>query len=254
MGAHRQSVARHAHHFGLSPREGLHECLSPSAQISQTLPGFEFPRRALPEHFHHVGPLRSIEEVSRPLTIQPVPGRPLVFASLGTLQGHRFGLFKRIAQACARLDVQLLLAHCGGLNAEQEDQLRRAGASWVTDFAPQQAVFHHASALITHGGMNTVMDAIASHTPMLVTPIAFDQAGVAARVEHAGIGLKASARFAGPGTLCEGLERLLQGSEFSAGLERLREQALTAGGTRAAADIVEQALRTGRPVPAENAA
>lgn len=254
MGSHRQTVARHAQRFGLSPREGLHECLSPSAQISQTLPGFDFPRRALPKHFHHVGPLRSVKEVSRPLIIQPDPGRPLVFASLGTLLGHRFGLFKRIARACAGLDVQLLLAHCGGLNARQEEQLRRAGATWVTDFAPQQAVLEQASAVITHGGLNTVMDAIASRTPMLVTPLASDQAGVAARVEHAGIGLKASPRFAGPGTLRKGLERLLQDSEFSAGLERLREQALVAGGTRAAADIVEQALRTGRPVPAENAA
>ena len=254
MSPHRQTVARHAQRFGLSPREGLHECLSPSAQISQTLPGFEFPRRELPGHFHHVGPLRAAAEASRPLTIELDPGRPLVFASLGTLQGQRFGLFKRIVQACAGLDVQLLLAHCGGLNAGQEDQLRRAGATWVTDFAPQQAVLQHASAVVTHGGMNTVMDAIASRTPMLVTPIAFDQAGVAARVEHAGIGLKASARFARPGTLREGLERLLQGGEFSAGLERLGEQALAAGGTRAAADIIETALRTGRPVSAEKAA
>lgn len=254
MGAHRRTVARHAQRFGLAHREGLHECLSPCAQISQTLPGFEFPRRELPAHFHHVGPLRSAHEIHRPLDIQPDPARPLVFASLGTLQGQRFGLFKRIARACAGLDVQLLLAHCGGLNADQETQLRRVGATWVTDFAPQQAVLECASAVITHGGMNTVMDAIASRTPMLVTPIAFDQAGVAARVVHAGIGLRASPHVAGPAALCRGLERLLQAEEFSAGLERLRQQALAAGGTRVAADIVETALRTGRPVPAERAA
>jgi zeaxanthin glucosyltransferase len=48
---------------------------------------------------------------------QPDPGRPFVFASLGTLQGQRFGLFRRIAKACRRLDAQLLVAHCGGLDA-----------------------------------------------------------------------------------------------------------------------------------------
>lgn len=45
--------------LGIAPRTALHECLSPLAQISQTLPGFDFPRSQLPAHFHAVGPLRS---------------------------------------------------------------------------------------------------------------------------------------------------------------------------------------------------
>jgi zeaxanthin glucosyltransferase len=254
MGAHRQMVARHARGFGLSARDGLHECLSPTAQISQTLAGFEFPRHELPAHFHHVGPLRSAEEVSRPLGLEVDPSRPLVFASLGTLQGQRFGLFKRIARACAGLDVQLLLAHCGGLNPQQERRLQRAGATWVTDFAPQQAALERADAVVTHGGMNTVLDAVATRTPMLVTPIAFDQAGVAARVLHARVGLRASAHLAGVRTLRGALQQLLEGSAFQPGLERLRQEVLAAGGTRMAADIVEAAMRSGRPVLTEHAA
>lgn len=242
MGAHRKMVASHARAFGLSPRDGLHECLSPRAQISQTLPGFEFPRHELPAHFHHVGPMRSAAEVARPLDVEVDASRPLVFASLGTLQGQRFGLFKRIAKACAGLEVQLLLAHCGGLNPAQAEQLRRAGATWVTDFAPQQAVLERADAVVTHGGMNTVLDAVVTRTPMLVTPIAFDQAGVAARVLHAGVGLRASAQFAGPASLRRALERLLEGNAFVSGLERLRGEVLAAGGTPEAADIVERAV------------
>lgn len=254
MGAHRKTVAAHARVFGLSPRDGLHQCLSPLAQISQTLPGFEFPRRELPAHFHHVGPMRSASEISRPLDVEVNSGRPLVFASLGTLQGQRFGLFKRIARACAGLDLQLLVAHCGGLNPAQADRLRRAGATWVTDFAPQMAVLERADAVITHGGMNTVLDAVVTRTPMLVTPIAFDQAGIAARVLHAGLGLRASAQFAGSGALRRALVRLLDGAEFAPGLERLRGEVLAAGGTRAAADIVETVQCSGRRLTPECAA
>ena len=46
MSPHRKTIAHHARTFGLSPREGLHECLSPYAQISQATAGFDLPSMA----------------------------------------------------------------------------------------------------------------------------------------------------------------------------------------------------------------
>ncbi len=246
MGPHGRSIAANAARFGLAPRSALHECLSPLAQVSQTVAEFDFPRRALPAHFHHVGPLR-------PPGIQGVPGqsrmpaidagRPFVFASLGTLQGQRFGLFRRIARACRELDVQLLVAHCGGLDGAQEAALQRAGATWVCGFAPQQAVLARADAVVSHAGSNTVMDAIAARTPILALPIAFDQPGTASRVVHAGIGLKASPLFASSRHMAKLLRRLLDEAEFANQLERLSGGVAASGGAPRAADIIEAALR-----------
>lgn len=47
-------IACHARAFGLPSRTRLDQCLSPLAQISQTIPGFDFPR-TLPACFHAVG-------------------------------------------------------------------------------------------------------------------------------------------------------------------------------------------------------
>ncbi|MCF7532696.1 glycosyltransferase [Pseudomonas petrae] len=230
--------------LAIEPRDGLHECLSPYAQISQTLPGFDFPRQHPPANFHAVGPLRA------PQTEQqgewPIdPTRPFIFASLGTLQGSRFDLFKRIATASRQLDAQLLIAHCGGLDARQEQRLIKASATWVTDFAPQQWALQQADAVMTHGGLNTVMDAIVARTPMLVMPIAFDQPGVASRVTYAGIGLQLR-QGAGAGLIRERLTQLrgLSAEPF----ERLATELANAGGTSRAADIVEAVVRTGEPV------
>jgi MGT family glycosyltransferase len=247
MKPHRRSIAANAQRLGLPAREGLHECLSPLAQVSQTVAGFDFPRRALPAHFHHVGPLRPTgQQASTPgRYFMPAvgAGRPFVFASLGTMQGGRLTLFKRIAQACRALDVQLLVAHCGGLDARQEAQLQRAGATWVCAFADQQAVLARADAVVSHAGSNTVMDAIATRTPILALPIAFDQPGTAARVVHAGLGLKASARFSGSAQLRTLLERLLTEPSFGTRLEALSGSVAAAGGTLRAADIIEAALQ-----------
>jgi len=251
MGPHRRSIADNARRLGLSARDGLHDCLSPLAQVSQTVEAFDFPRRTLPPHFYHVGPLRPTGiggAASRHFMPAVAAGKPFVFASLGTMQGGRLDLFRRIARACRQLDVQLLIAHCGGLDAAQERQLERAGSTWVCAFANQAAVLARADAVVSHAGSNTVMDAIAARTPILALPIAFDQPGTAARVVQAGIGLKASARFASSARIAGLLRRLLDEQSFADRLEAMAPGVAAAGGTLRAADIIEAALaRQRRP-------
>ena len=246
MGPHARSIAANAARLKLSPRAALHDCLSPLAQVSQTVASFDFPRRELPPHFHHVGPLRASSPGGAPgqTPMPPIADdRAFVFASLGTLQGQRFGVFRRIAQACRKLDVQLLIAHCGGLDSTQERALEQAGATWVCAFAPQQAVLARADAVVSHAGSNTIMDAIAARTPILALPIAFDQPGTAARVVHTGIGLKASPHFASPAHLARLLKRLLDEPDFGRNLERLSGGVTASGGAPRAADIIEAALQ-----------
>lgn len=250
MRRHGRVIARHARRFGLPPRQSLHECLSPRAQISQTLPGLDFPRRALPAHFHAVGPLRAPAPAEHAPPGWPVdPSRPLVYASLGTLQGHRYGLFRTLARACQSLDAQLLVAHCGGLTTRQAESLYACGASYVTDFTDQPAALHQAQAVITHGGLNTVMDAVSSGTPILAIPIAFDQPGVAARVAYQGIGRRVS-RFACRRTLARNLRRLLEDDRYRQRMAPLSAQLQQAGGAARAAEIVERALYARWPAEA----
>ncbi|TWI61127.1 MGT family glycosyltransferase [Pseudoduganella lurida] len=250
MTPHRKVIEQHARAFGLSPRGMLHECLSPLAQVSQTTEGFDFPRRALPANFHHVGPLRSASGASLARDPMPAvdPHKPFVFASFGTMQGHRFGLFKRVAKACRALDVQLLIAHCGGLDEAQARALQEAGANWVCAFGPQRELLARADVVVSHAGSNTVMDAIEARTPILALPIAFDQPGTAARVAYAGIGLQASPRFVTTAHLRRMLRQLLDKSTFQQRLDIMAEELAQAGGTRRAADIIEAAVGAAQPV------
>lgn len=250
MAPHRRVVAARAKAFGLPPREGLHECLSGLVQVSQTLPGLEFPRKALPAWFHHVGPLRSSDHGTEASRWLIDPGQPFVFASLGTLQGDRYGLFKRITKACRALDVQLLIAHCGGLASAQAQRLHHLGATWVTDFAHQPTVLRQASAVISHGGLNTVMDAIAAGTPILALPIAFDQPGVAARVQQAGVGVQAWHRSPWQ-VLARRLATVLDASRYQGALAVLEAQRQAAGGAARAATLIESAVAGRRPVYSE---
>ena len=243
MRPHGEVIGRHCRAFGLSRRHGISDCLSPLLQISQTVAGFDFPRRALPEHFHAVGPLRlpADEEAVGP-ELPIAAGRRFVYASLGTLQGHRYRLFRNIVRACKALDMPLLITHCGGLDAAAAARLADDGAVWVNDFVPQRAALAKASAVITHAGLNTVLDALEAGTPMLALPIAFDQPGVAARVEHAGVGLRLDHRLAGPRRIAAALESLLSETGFRQRAVRLGDEVRQAGGAARGADLIEAAV------------
>jgi zeaxanthin glucosyltransferase len=242
MQPHARVIAAQAKAFGLPPKQSIADCLSPLAQLSQTTAGFDFPRTMLPAHFHHVGPLRGAARNSEGLNFPIDPLRPFVFASLGTLQGGRIRLFLRIARACKLQAMQLLVAHCNQLDARQEDQLKSAGATWVTGFADQQAAVARADVVVTHGGLNTALDALAAGTPLLVLPIAFDQPGVAARVVYAGAGLRLSAVWSSAQAISRALRRLVEEPAFVRHCERLGDGVRQAGGTAAAARIVLSAI------------
>ena len=249
MGPHERAISMAAERLGLSPRGKLHECLSPLAQVGQIVPGFDFPRRELPPHFHHVGPLHSgaaapgLTPSELAALLPPVSStRPFVYASLGTLVSQRFGLFKRIAKACKQQGAQLLVAHCGGLDAAQVRALEAIGDTRVHAFVPQLAVLARADAVISHAGANTVMEAVATRTPILALPIAFDHPGAAARVEYAGVGLRASPRFASVNELSRKLRRLLDEPRFKERMAPLADEIRQAGGAPRAADIIETAL------------
>jgi zeaxanthin glucosyltransferase len=247
MSPHGAVIERQAGALGIAPRKTLADCVSPLLQLSQTTRGFDFPRAAAPLQLHHIGPLRPPASQEPTFDLELRPGRPFVFASLGTLQGGRFGLFKRIARACAAIDAQLLIAHCDRLSSAQADALRRIGSTLVCGFAPQRATLARADAAITHAGINTVMDALVAGTPMLCLPIAFDQPGTAARVVHSGSGLRLLPIVASAHSMARDLRRLLDEPVFAERAAALGREVETSGGTTRAADLIEAALGVSAP-------
>jgi zeaxanthin glucosyltransferase len=246
MGPINAVIARWAARWSL-PMRTMEACLSDRAQIGQEVAGFEFPRTALPDCFTYVGPLR--EAAHGDWSPPPGPaGAPFVFASLGTLQGHRRGLFGRIASACAALDLGLVIAHGGRLSAR--DIARLPGRVSAHDFVPQPAVIARAAAVVTHGGLNTVMDSLAAGVPVLAVPVAFEQAAIAARLVRSGAGLTIARWRMTTGGTVSALSRLLADPAFATSAGALRREIAAAGGLARAATIVEQTATDAAPARA----
>src|SRR5262249_18350650 len=109
-------------------------------------------------------------------------------------------------------------------------------------FAPQLDVLRVARVAVTHGGANSVMEAIACGVPLLVAPICNDQPHNRWFVERAGSGVGIDLDTCSHAALCAALERLL-----GDGSERARAAELATSyrrsGAVGAADLAERACR-----------
>jgi zeaxanthin glucosyltransferase len=237
LGPQRRVVRRWSETFalpGAPPERGL----SPHGTLSQTVDSFDFPRTG--NRIFAVGPFRGAD----PEWIAPLrrtEERPLVFASFGTLQGHRLELFRRIAEACRRLGLRLAIAHCGLLTAAEAATI---DAELVADFLPQRAILREADVCVTHAGLNTVMDALEMGVPCLAIPFAFDQPGVAARLSYRGAGLALAPRRLTTWRVETALARLLADPAFALAARRIGADIRSGGGSRRAAAIAEQLVGT----------
>lgn len=240
---HRERVARHRETLGLGPFR-YEDVWSKLAQISQQPAEFEFPRRELPECFHFTGPF--IDAASQPHVIFPwekLDGRPLVYASLGTLKSD-YQLLRTVCEALEGGDVQLVVSLGGGVTAEA-GQL--PGDPVVVSFAPQLEVLERADAMLTHAGMNSALECLTHGVPMVAVPLAHDQFGVAARIEWSGVGVRLQPQERTAERIREAIRTVL-GSKYRGAAQRFKRLIRERNGLSQAADIVEQVARTGEPV------
>jgi len=215
------------------------ESFSPVAQICQMPREFDFPRQQLPERFHYVGPLRGVAPKPIPFPWDRLDGRPLVYASLGTLQNSREPLFRAFAEACRGLDLQLIISHGGGLKPDQAASL--PGDPLVVGYAPQSELLSRAALTITHAGLNTVLDSLANGVPLVTVPITYEQPAIARRVESCGAGRSLSLRRMNPRRLRDVVCDVMSQPAYRMAAGRISASCSRAGGVRRAADIAETA-------------
>lgn len=110
----------------------------------------------------------------------------------------------------------------------------------VERFVPHSAVLSRAVVAVTHGGMGATQKALAAGVPCVVVPFGRDQLEVAARVAHAGAGVRLAKGRLTPERLRDAVRRA---SGMADGARRVAAGYRAAGGAAAGADAVEELLR-----------
>ena len=235
----RHAVADWRARWRLPPHRNLGDTFSPQAQISQQPREFDFPRQSLPDSFYYVGPLRRPRRVQAGFPWDWLDGRPLIYASLGTLQNKNPKLFRCFAEACRGMDVQLVIAGANrdSLGALPENVL-------TVSYAPQLDLLQKASLTFTHGGLNTVLDSLDCGVPMLVMPITYEQPAIAQRVRWVGAGEMIPISRLDPSTLRAQIAKVLGDPAYARAAQHIAGAIRAAGGVKRAGDLIEDVLET----------
>ena len=111
-----------------------------------------------------------------PFPWEQLTGEPLVYASMGTLQNGNVDVFRTIAAALSRHKGLQLVLSIGNLLSRDEIGTVPNNAIVVNN-APQLELLKKASVCITHGGFNTVLEALTQGVPQIAIPVTNDQPG-----------------------------------------------------------------------------
>ncbi|MFI5910948.1 nucleotide disphospho-sugar-binding domain-containing protein [Dactylosporangium sp. NPDC051541] len=112
--------------------------------------------------------------------------RPIVYVSFGSFLSARSDVLARVVTALAPLDVRVALA----TGSAETAAWGTLPPHWLArEHLPQVAVLDRAALAVTHGGNNSVTEALNCGVPLLVLPFSTDQFAAAAAIERAGLGL-----------------------------------------------------------------
>ncbi|MFJ8109019.1 macrolide family glycosyltransferase [Streptomyces sp. NPDC096132] len=182
---------------------------------------------------------RSYQGTWRP----PHPDARVLLISLGSQFTRRPDFYRSCVEAFADGDHHVVMA----VGSEvPTDQLGPLPANVeVHPHVPQLAVLAHADAFVTHAGMGGTMEAVAHGVPMVAVPQMAEQRVNADQIEHLRLGVHLPREQATPEALREAVRKVTSSPEIREGLTTLRAELAESGGARAAADLIEEALRSG---------
>jgi rhamnosyltransferase subunit B len=158
---------------------------------------------------------------------------PVVFtAGTGMLHGENF--FEQSVKACA------LLGKRGVFITPFREQLPSKLPSIIhhCDYASFSELFPRAAAVVHHGGIGTLAEALAAKIPQIIQPTAHDQPDNAARLEQLGIAATIKPRNYQAATVARKISALLSSSEVGARCNQYGVRIDFAGALRATCDAI----------------
>ena len=205
---------------GLQP---LHHVLEQFDHVERVLvmtsESFDFHGDSHPQHLRYVGSILSdppwVEDWHSPWQLGD--GRPLVIVSLSSTYMAQERVLARVIEGLGRLDVRVLVTSGPAIDPAS---LPAEANTTVVRSAPHAQLFTEAAAVVTHAGMGTVTRALAAGVPLVCVPMGRDQLDVAARVVHAGAGLRLRPG-AKPRAIAAAVERVIHEPGFRAGAQRI---------------------------------
>ena len=206
----------------------------PDCNLVYTLRSFQpFPDDFPEDRFHFIGP-SVYDRVEEDFPI--LPG-PVICVSIGTILKGAETFFRACIDAFRNEAVTVVVS------AGKDFDISKLGNIphnfMIRNRIPQIAVLKQSALFITHGGMNSVSEAMIHGVPMLVIPFVSDQPVNAQQVARLGLGRVLDYKTITPKNLKEAAFSAIESDQIRENLQKTRAEIAKAPGNTGAVKILE---------------
>ena len=206
----------------------------PECNLVYTLRSFQPFAEDFPEgQFHFIGP----SVYKRKEEDFPVLAKPVIYISIGTILKGGENFFRACLEAFEKEKVTVVLS-VGNFDISR---LKHIPENFVIrNRVPQIAVLKQASLFITHGGMNSVSEAMVHGVPMVVIPFVSDQPVNARQVEKLGLGKVLDYKAITANALRDTAFSVMEDRQIQENLRKVQDEIACAAGNAGAGKIIDE--------------
>ncbi|WEV68032.1 glycosyltransferase [Bifidobacterium sp. ESL0769] len=206
----------------------------PTLTYTYTSRSFQIDGDSFPaERYRFIGPSLDGREDQKPSAdlasvLERAGGKPIIYASLGTIFNTFLPFYRAVVGAFGGKDVTVILS--AGHNFQRDKLGEIPDNIHIYKSVEQLSVLCKASVFLTHGGMNSVNEALYYGVPLVAVPMADDQPAVAARLAELGLGLSLDKRSISAQSLYDAATKVMSSKDTAERIKAMSRDMHEAGG------------------------
>ncbi|NQX58339.1 macrolide family glycosyltransferase [Paenibacillus qinlingensis] len=186
--------------------------------------------------YKFVGPSISTRLSSESNTYTENQAEKPIYISLGTVFNRSIDFYKLCIEALGNTEHTIIMSI--GNNVRLSDLGEIPTNFTVKPYVPQTELLPNTKLFITHGGMNSVHEALYYGIPLIVIPQSADQPIIAEQVESIGAGLTLQMQTLQANQLRDAVDQVLSNTSFLTAVAKIRDSFQESGGYRQAVDEI----------------
>lgn len=199
--------------------------------IVYTSPEFQPCAETFSDKYTFVGP--SIRPATEEITKTK---EKLIYISMGTVVNDSLEFYKKCIAAFADMQYQVVMSVGDLIHIEDLGDVPENIS--VKRFVDQIAVLNKADVFLSHCGMNSVSESLYYQVPLVMYPQTSEQAGVAARTEQLGAGIRLEK--VNPASIRAAIEQVMNTPSYRESAAAISESFKRCSGAKGAADKIER--------------
>ncbi len=236
-----QLLYRIEHEFGVKPKNNL-QFMHNKGDITlvYTSRYFQPNSDSFGENNIFIGPSISKRKTNVEFPLESLKDKKVIYISMGTLLEGLEPFFNTCIDAFSDFDGLVVIA-IGDRN--ERSKIKKAPDNFIiASYVPQTEVLSEADIFITHGGMNSVHDAIHFNVPFVIIPHDKDQPMIAQRLTELEAANRLLKEHVNVQTLREAVTDVLSNEKYKHGIRKLNESFLECGGSKEAITVITSLL------------